>query len=418
MSKNTYKLTGRDINTQLINLRQLTFEVTDACNLRCKYCGLGELYDGYDVRENKYMSIEKAKQVIDYLINIWECSLPDKFFNSVALSFYGGEPLLNISFIKEVISYAEQRITNRKLYYSMTTNATLLDKHMDFLVEKKFKLLISLDGDEQAHSYRIDYSGRNSFERVFNNVKLLQDTYPDYFEEYASFNSVFTSRTSVENAHDFILSNFGKSPMITELNNSGIKESKRDEYESIYNEIITSIDNSKCYDKLSEEMFLSDPHISILSKYIQNVSGNYFQDYNQLMFDAAKLPKMTTGTCLPFQKRMFVTVNGKIIQCERIDHCYALGEVTDEGVKLDLDEIACRFNERIESIQHLCEKCERNAICSQCIYYIDNLGQKNIKCNGFMTKERFEEYKQSNINYLRRYPHLYKKLMEDVLIDY
>lgn len=40
------KLTGGDIYTQLINLRQLTFEITDACNLKCEYCGYGELYDG------------------------------------------------------------------------------------------------------------------------------------------------------------------------------------------------------------------------------------------------------------------------------------------------------------------------------------------------------------------------------------
>lgn len=66
MRDNTYKINGNDIRKQLINLRQITFEVTDACNLRCKYCGLGELYDGYDAREDKYFPVEKAKMVIDY----------------------------------------------------------------------------------------------------------------------------------------------------------------------------------------------------------------------------------------------------------------------------------------------------------------------------------------------------------------
>jgi uncharacterized protein len=41
---------------------------------------------------------------------------------------------------------------------------------------------------------------------------------------------------------------------------------------------------------------------------------------------------------------MFVTVNGKILPCERISHKYALGEVTDEGVHLDFTEIAERYN--------------------------------------------------------------------------
>ena len=289
---------------------------------------------------------------------------------------------------------------------------------MDFLVDKKFRILISLDGDEQAHSYRVDHSGRNSFERVFSNVKLLKDAYPEYFEEFVNFNSVFTNRSEVERIHKFINNNFGKISTIVELNNSGIKEDKIAEYELIRNSVFESIDKSECYENLSEQMFLSDPHIDVLSKYIQRMSGNFFMDYNNLLFDSEKFAKVSTGTCLPFQKKMFVTVNGKIIQCERIDHKYALGEVTDEGVKLDFEEIANRFNERIESIQHLCKLCAGEKVCSQCIYYIDNLGQKNIKCNGFMNKERFEEYKQSNTNYLRRFPHLYKKLMEDVLIDF
>ncbi len=36
------------IANQLRNLRQITFEVTDRCNLKCKYCGYGEFYDNYD----------------------------------------------------------------------------------------------------------------------------------------------------------------------------------------------------------------------------------------------------------------------------------------------------------------------------------------------------------------------------------
>lgn len=43
--------TPNDIEQNLINLKQLVFEVTDACNLRCKYCGYADLYEGYDKRE-------------------------------------------------------------------------------------------------------------------------------------------------------------------------------------------------------------------------------------------------------------------------------------------------------------------------------------------------------------------------------
>ncbi len=32
------------------HLHQLVFEVTDSCNLNCKYCGVSQLYEGYDYR--------------------------------------------------------------------------------------------------------------------------------------------------------------------------------------------------------------------------------------------------------------------------------------------------------------------------------------------------------------------------------
>jgi len=38
----------KNILYQLANLRQITFEVIDACNLKCKYCGYGEFYNDYD----------------------------------------------------------------------------------------------------------------------------------------------------------------------------------------------------------------------------------------------------------------------------------------------------------------------------------------------------------------------------------
>jgi uncharacterized protein len=44
----------------LANLPQIVFEVTDACNLKCKYCAYGEFYDDYDQREGKMLSVGKT----------------------------------------------------------------------------------------------------------------------------------------------------------------------------------------------------------------------------------------------------------------------------------------------------------------------------------------------------------------------
>lgn len=83
----------------------------------------------------------------------------------------------------------------------MTTNAMLLDKYMDFLQEKEFRLLISLDGNEEGQGYRVDTRGNNSFPRVFHNIKLLQETYPEYFEKHVRFNAVLHNKNSVESIY-------------------------------------------------------------------------------------------------------------------------------------------------------------------------------------------------------------------------
>ena len=35
---------GREIEKQFANIRNIVFEVTDSCNLKCAYCGYGDLY--------------------------------------------------------------------------------------------------------------------------------------------------------------------------------------------------------------------------------------------------------------------------------------------------------------------------------------------------------------------------------------
>ena len=53
------------------------------------------------------------------------------------IGFYGGEPLLEIDLIREVISYVEENYPERKVRYNLTTNLTLLTKEiLDFFVEK------------------------------------------------------------------------------------------------------------------------------------------------------------------------------------------------------------------------------------------------------------------------------------------
>lgn len=414
---NDRRISRGEVGHNLLNLRQLTLEVTDACNLRCQYCGYGGLYSGYDERKSSYMSMEQVRPLIDYLAGVWRNGKPDAAMPLTYVSFYGGEPLLNMDFIKDLVVYVESLSLDRRIVYSMTTNAVLLDRYMDYLVEKDFHLLVSLDGDEASQGYRVDHSGMNSFGKVFPNIKRLQTRYPEYFKANVNFNSVLHSLNGVEGIRDFFKREFGKEPRISELNSSGVRPDKREDFERMYRNKSESLHQSEDYERVSEDMFMEEPSTHELLLFLHQYSGNVFKGYDSLLSDTGKLPYTPTGTCSPFSKKMFVTVNGKILQCEKIDHRFAFGKVSEAGVELDIDAIVDRYNGYLDKMQDQCSACSRKRNCIQCMYYIDTIDTASPVCHGFMDCESFARYSSRCLNHLRQHPGLYRRLMEEVTIE-
>lgn len=207
-------LTPEHIKHNLANLPQLVFEVTDACNLRCKYCAYGEFYDDYDCRESKDLSVEWAIRLIDYLVPYWNSGRNVSAQTPIWISFYGGEPLLNFPFIERIVDYVLHGIDcpRHRFSFSMTTNAILLHRYMDFLQEHDFSLLISLDGNEANDAYRMDKAGHSSYARVVENVNALREKYPDYFERRVNFNAVLHNKNSVEEIYRFFKEKYGDAP--------------------------------------------------------------------------------------------------------------------------------------------------------------------------------------------------------------
>jgi len=404
------------IKNNLLNLKQLVFEVTEKCNLNCKYCGLSEqLYQTYDARKNRDLPFKKAKQIVDYLFDLWkDYCIADTFFR-FSVSFYGGEPLTNVPLIKEIIDYIEELgIKEKQIHYSMTTNAMLLDKHMDFLSKKNFNLLISLDGDETAQSYRLDHSGKNSFSQVIRNVKLLQHKHPAYFNESVQFISVLHNRNDVEPILCFFKTYFDKIPTITPLNDSGISESKKEEFLKMYQHKSQSLMKSPNCEAIQTEYFLEMPKGYRLSKYLYNMSGNIFYNYNQLILQKKSDNEIFTGTCTPFSKKLFVTAEGKILPCERIDHDFAVGYVHDDFVELDYKYVAERHNHYLSKCAGQCTCCAISKSCSQCIYRIDDLREEISHCQYFCTQEEDDKEKEQILDYLRQHPYYYEKVLNEV----
>lgn len=409
-------ISAADIRYQLANLKQLTFEVTDACNLKCKYCAYGEFYNDYDQRINKNLSLPAAIQLIDYLNDLWNSGQNMSVDRNVYISFYGGEPLLNMSFIKSVVDYIERlHSPYRRFTFSMTTNAILLERYMDYLVAHDFNLLISLDGDEYNTSYRVNKMGEPVFSTIVESVDVLRQKYPDYFERKINFNAVLHNRNSVGDIYHFFKNRYNKIPSIGELNNAGIRPDKIELFSKTYRNSRESLRQAENYEVIEQDMFIKSATYQTVTTFIHQYSGFVFRDYTNLLFGnpGKTLP---TGTCIPFGKRMFITVNGKIMPCERIGQQFALGHISEAGIELDLDAIADKYNIYYNKLKTQCEKCYRIHSCIQCIFNLKNL-EDNPVCHGFMSKEKFESYKAEQMDFLRKNPEEYYRIMEEVVVE-
>lgn len=413
-------VTSDNVVTALANLPQLVFEVTDACNLRCKYCAYGEFYEDYDCRENKMLSTEKAIRLIDYLAKYWSSNLNVSADKRITISFYGGEPLLNFAFIEAIVKHIKDNIhsPHRRFSFSMTTNAMLLHKYMDFLQENCFHLLISLDGNKENDGYRMDKVGHSSFGRVVANVDILQKKYPDYFLRYVNFNAVLHNKNSVESIYRFFKEKYDKIPRIGELNNVGIRKDKLEEFNRTYKNSQESLRQAEHYEEIERDMFMNTGNYQSLTLYLHQYSGFVYRDYTDLLFDkreAENIRRIPTGTCLPFSKKMFVTVNNKILPCERIGHQFALGKIGETEIELNPEWIANKYNDYYARMEAQCSRCKNQKACIQCLFNLKDVESKPV-CFGYMTDKDFRNYVNRQMYFLERNPEMYKKIMEDVIV--
>ena len=137
------------------------------CNLRCKYCYNGKKF-------NRRMSWEVARKGVDLAF-----AGPRK---KVQLSFFGGEPLLEMNLLKKAVRYSEKvaKEKDKIVRFVLTTNGTLLNsERLSYLMERGFHLGVSIDGDKRAHdANRLYPSSRSSHTRVSNNIRQALKRYP------------------------------------------------------------------------------------------------------------------------------------------------------------------------------------------------------------------------------------------------
>ena len=94
------------------------------------------------------------------------------------IQFFGGEPLIAFSDIKEFVLYVESKSkeTGHLPIFSMISNGVLLTKEViDFINEHHIFLTISVDANKEIHDmYRRDHNNCGSYDRILHNMEYIK----------------------------------------------------------------------------------------------------------------------------------------------------------------------------------------------------------------------------------------------------
>jgi len=139
--------------------------LTEKCNSECKYCyekSMKEFDNGLD-KKFKFDFSEPCSSEIN-LDKLKKFISQDK---SPVIVFYGGEPLLNISKIKEIINGLGSSVR-----YCMQTNGKLLNELPKEYMDKFSRILVSIDGNKE----RTDFNrGTGTYDKVIENIELIKE---------------------------------------------------------------------------------------------------------------------------------------------------------------------------------------------------------------------------------------------------
>lgn len=157
--------TNRYLNKSL----SLTIAPTLNCNMACPYC--------YEDKQDNYME-ENIKLVLyDFVEEFLEVN-SCKSFN---VTWYGGEPLLEVDTIYDLSSKFIELCNRKNIKYNATivTNGVLLDQSVAIMLRDKCNVnfaQITIDGMPEYHNKRrILVDGRDSFEIIVNNIENCKD---------------------------------------------------------------------------------------------------------------------------------------------------------------------------------------------------------------------------------------------------
>lgn len=345
-------------------LQNVTLEVTEQCNLRCKYCIYQEDHTEYREFGTKKMTWETAKAAIDYLKE------HSGHTEKPHIGFYGGEPLLNFDIIQKSIQYAKD-VFDKELLFALTTNATLVtDEIAEFFAENGINIIVSLDGPEELHdANRVFKDGSGTFLQTCAGTKKLIHAYnkhqctdklgfnivvsgPDYNSDYDKIQHFLDTENWIP---DNVL-------ITTSIVDHGPKDSiyilpqSKEDIEYMQN----SFEPNYEWEKKRRDQPRGKRGLFVDGA----IDKGMLAIHKRLLLDKPAEKYGMNGCCVPGQRRIYVTADGRFLLCEKVGNIPSIGNVHSG---LDVEQIKKVYvDDFIAEATQYCKNCWAINLCSLC----------------------------------------------------
>lgn len=337
-------------------LGQIILETTERCNLRCRYCIYSPSFDQKRNHGTSDMPLDIAYLAIDHLSS--NSSLKKK----VAISFYGGEPLLCFPFILDCVRYAKTKIPREKLYFSLTTNGTLLTREMaDYFFANGFGVHVSIDGPQDVHDEnRIHSNGRGSFVETIRGMKYLLDAFGKEYNRL-SVSMVYSPPYSGEKISK-IVAFWNDNPWIPKDISLSFSYQQRSISPSQmnYDGIDYSVLNWAIKDYFESFQDGRKPH-PIAAQVLEKKLAIIHKRYTFLeQIENSSL----NACCMPAARKIYFAVDGTMSLCERVGSAPDFGNVRS-GMNIERIKRLFLFDYRDRS-DFACSSCWCSRLCDIC----------------------------------------------------
>jgi uncharacterized protein len=140
------------------------------CNLDCAYCFYLEKEALYPDKSNWRMPDDVLETYVRQYIEAQDVP-------GITFAWQGGEPtLMGVEFFRRVVELQRRYAGGKTIANALQTNGTLLDDEWcAFFKAEDFLIGLSIDGPCELHDYyRVDKSGRPTFDLVMRGMELLK----------------------------------------------------------------------------------------------------------------------------------------------------------------------------------------------------------------------------------------------------